>query len=72
MVTPAFAGDRQDVSVSQLSQALVRPDDDGVIAVEVTKRSPARLAGTVQPRTLAAPRKRVALALIALDTPAAT
>ena len=47
MVTPAFARGHQDVAVRRLSTAVVRPDDDSVVAVEVAEGSTPRLVGTV-------------------------
>jgi hypothetical protein len=49
VVAPSLAGGDEDVEVGRLVAALVRPHDDGVVAVEVTEDAAARLVDAVLP-----------------------
>jgi hypothetical protein len=51
VIAAAFAGDRKDVSVIRLAEALVSPDDYGIVAVEVAESAPAGLTRPVRPRS---------------------
>src|SRR4026208_2262512 len=68
VVEPALACDPEHVPVSRLTQALVRPDDHGVAAVEVADPPPAGLSRAVLPRSLASPAEGRALAGVALHS----
>src|SRR5262245_12505888 len=67
MVAAALACDREDVSMTRLSQPGMCPHGDRVVALEVAEHPPAGLARAVQPRAFAAPDEGVALAGVVLD-----
>ena len=67
MIASALAGDGEDVAMGRLTETLVRPDDDSVVAVEVAERVPPGLTGAVEPLQLAAPDEGIAATRVACD-----
>jgi len=47
VIAAALAGNHEDVTVRRLAETLVRPDGDGVVAVEVAKDSASGLVRAV-------------------------
>src|SRR5215204_3212233 len=67
VVASALAGRDEDVPVSRLVATLVRPHDDGVVAVEVTEDPAGRPPPAVVPLVLASPDTGVAPAGVRPD-----
>ena len=55
VIAAAFACDHEYVTVRRLTEALVRPDGDRIVSVEVAENMPAWLVWTVEPLALATP-----------------
>src|SRR5262245_8463413 len=66
VIAASLACDGEDVAMGRLTEALMRPDGDRVVSVEVAEDPSARLVRAVEPGALSAPGERVALATVAL------